>query len=89
MADPEPPANQPDEEGPELRVALFPLGRVDRQLEYLAQDIRHPGLRAKKVSGASDIWEARVDLHHRFTFKIVRDRVLLRRVGTHDILRKP
>ena len=62
--------------------------KVDRQLTYLAHDIRHPGLYAKKMGG-KDIWEARVDYHHRLTFQIVGAFVQLRRVGTHAILKQP
>lgn len=63
--------------------------KVDRQLIHLAQDIRHPALYAKKMSGVGDIWEARVNGRYRFTFQIDRDVVILRKVGTHDIYRKP
>ena len=63
--------------------------KIDRQLRHLVKDIRHPGLYAKKMAGASDIWEARVDYHYRFTFKVVKGRAILRKVGIHDILRKP
>ncbi|OGM29844.1 hypothetical protein A2630_04150 [Candidatus Woesebacteria bacterium RIFCSPHIGHO2_01_FULL_44_10] len=42
--------------------------KLNRQLGFLAQDLRHPGLRAKKVSGAADVWEGRVDIHYRFTY---------------------
>lgn len=58
--------------------------KIDRQLKFLAQNILHPGLRAKKIQGQSDIWEARVDRSYRFTFKIIADIIYLRRVGTHD-----
>lgn len=63
--------------------------KVDRQLGHLARDIRHPGLRAKKVTGAPDIWEARIDIHNRLTFQIDDETIVLRRVGTHPILKKP
>ena len=61
---------------------------MDRQLRYLVQDLRHPGLRAKKVSGLDDVWEGRVDIHYRFTFQINEGMIYLRSVGLHDILRK-
>lgn len=63
--------------------------KVDRQLQQLAQDFRHPSLRAKKVSGYEDTWEGRVDIHYRFTFKTVENMIVLRRVGLHDILKHP
>ena len=63
--------------------------KVARQLGHLASDIRHPGLYAKKVTGAPDIWEARIDIHNRLTFQIENETVVLRRVGPHNILKKP
>ena len=45
------------------------------------------GLDGKERRAA--IWEARVTKGYRLTFEIVDDVYLLRRVGTHDILKKP
>ena len=58
--------------------------KADRQVNFLAENLRHPSLHAKKIQGHSDIWEARVDRFYRFTFKIIADIIYLRRVGTHD-----
>lgn len=63
--------------------------KVDKQLARLIQNIRHPSLNAKKMSGRNDIWEARVDIHHRMTFQFANDMIVLRQVGAHDVLRKP
>lgn len=63
--------------------------KITRQLKYLAHDFRHPSLRVKKMTGRPDIWEAAVDYHNRFTFKIVGDQIILRAVGPHDVLRNP
>jgi len=63
--------------------------KVIRQITYLQQDIRHPGLYSKKMVGQGDIWEARIDIHYRLTFQIVGDVIVLRKVGTHEIYRKP
>ena len=63
--------------------------KVDRQLGYLVQDLRHPGIHAKKMSGEADLWEARVDYHYRVVFQIQDDVMILRSVGTHDILKRP
>lgn len=71
------------------RLPLAIRKKVDRQVGYLKMSLRHPGLHAKKVTGAADIWEARIDIHYRLTFQIVNETVVLRRVGPHDILRKP
>jgi mRNA-degrading endonuclease RelE of RelBE toxin-antitoxin system len=63
--------------------------KVDRQLFNLAQDIRHPALYARKMTGVGDIWEARVNSHYRMTFQITDNVIILRKVGTHDIYRNP
>lgn len=36
-----------------------------------------------------DIWEGRVSRDYRFTFQIIGDIYLMRRIGTHDVLRRP
>lgn len=64
--------------------------RVDRAIEQLFMNLRHPSLQAKKLKGASRIWEARVTDAYRMTFEIAEGGILrLRRVGTHDILKTP
>lgn len=64
--------------------------QTDEQLSLLLQNFRHPSIRAKKVEGTKGkIWEGSVTMNYRFTFQIVDDTILLRRIGTHDILRKP
>lgn len=62
--------------------------KVDRLLRYMAIDLGHPGLNTKKMRG-TDIWEARVDKHNRMTFHLVNDIIVLRKVGPHDVLKKP
>jgi hypothetical protein len=41
-----------------------------KQARYLAHDLRHPSLRAKKYDEARDVWQARVDRSWRFYFVI-------------------
>ena len=60
-----------------------------RQLTIFSQNRKHPALAAQKMTGKDDIWEARVDYHYRFTFKIGSHEIVLRRIGTHEIYRKP
>lgn len=63
---------------------------VDKALEFLAADPRHPGLCVKKVEGHKEIWEARASGKSRFTFTWVGDMITLRAVGHHDeVLRSP
>ena len=64
--------------------------KIDKQIEYLVRDIRHPSLQVKKIQGCKNICEARVDIHYRFTFEIIGDTIFLRVVGNHEeVLRNP
>ena len=64
--------------------------RVAKAIHLLAGDMRHPGLRVKKVQGTSAIWEARASQSLRLTFEIHEDLLILRNVGPHDkVLKKP
>ncbi len=47
-----------------------------------------PFLRAKKIKGLEDIWEASVAMSYCITYPIQGDTLILRRIGTHDILRR-
>jgi mRNA-degrading endonuclease RelE of RelBE toxin-antitoxin system len=62
---------------------------VDKQLELLLSNQRHPSLNIKKMNDPRNIWEGRVTASYRFTFQIGSDVYVLRRVGTHDILKNP
>ena len=42
----------------------------DKQAQLLAQNLRHPSLRAKKYDEALDLWQARVNRDWRFYFLI-------------------
>ena len=63
--------------------------RADKKLALFMSDLRHPSLRAKKMEGYPSIWEGRISRNYRFTFQIEKDTALLRRIGTHDILKTP
>jgi mRNA interferase RelE/StbE len=62
---------------------------VDKQLELLLSNPQHPSLNTKKMNDPRGIWEARVTAGYRFTFQIEGDIYVLRKVGTHAILKKP
>ena len=61
--------------------------RVDKVLELLLSNPRHPSLHVKKMKGYENRWELRVTLNHRLTFTVDADAYVLLRVGTHDVLR--
>lgn len=46
----------------------------------------HLSLRTKKMQGVKDIWEASVTLSYRLTYQRTAGTIVLRRVGTHDVL---
>ena len=63
--------------------------RASKQLTLLLENPRHPSLRLKKIKGHPTMWEGRITESYRFTFQIVGETYLLRRIGTHEILRTP
>ena len=62
---------------------------VDHKLKLFLQNPRHPSLQAKKMLDPREIWECRITRSYRFTFQLEGGVCILRRVGTHDILRTP
>lgn len=59
---------------------------LEKALRFLLENPRHPSLRAKKLPG-TEICYARITREYRFTFQIDKSVIILRRAGTHDILR--
>jgi len=57
--------------------------RFKKQLAFLVKNLRHPSLRAKKYDGGEDIWQARVDWHHRFYFQIRGDTYYILNLRKH------
>lgn len=62
---------------------------AEKQFALLMENPRHPSLQVRKMKGYKDLWEDRITIHYRFTFKIVGETYLLRRIGTHEIYKKP
>lgn len=52
---------------PSVRRAFF------KQIRYIAEDLHHPSLHAKKYDEAQDLWQARVNQDWRFYFIITDD----------------
>jgi mRNA interferase RelE/StbE len=61
--------------------------RAEKAITLLATNPAHPSLRTKKMKGL-DIWEASVTLSYRITYERAGELLILRRIGTHDILRR-
>ncbi len=57
--------------------------KADKKFALLITNYRYPSLRARKMSGR-DSFEARIDLHYRFTFQIEVDTIYVLTVGPHD-----
>lgn len=62
---------------------------ADKQLELLFANPRHPSLEIKTMQDPREIWEGRLTKSYRFTFQINGDIYVLRRIGTHDLLKNP
>jgi len=63
--------------------------QIDKQIIQLVENPQHPSLNMKKMEGHKSIWEARITKGYRMTFQIDGDSCLLRRVGTHAVLKRP
>ena len=63
--------------------------QVDKQFALLLENPHHPSLRVKKIKGHPSIFEGRVTKSYRFTFQISGEIYMLRRIGTHDVLKTP
>ncbi len=66
------------------------------KLALYLENPAHPSLRVKRVKGTAGIWEMALRqaqgermVGDRVTLEMEGERVLLRRVGTHDVLRQP
>lgn len=57
--------------------------QCDKQLALLAQDLRHPSVRAKKYDEARSIWQGRVNRSWRFYFLIEGDSYYLLDIMAH------
>lgn len=57
--------------------------KVDKQISFLLINVRHPSLRTRKMTGV-DRFEARIDYHYRFTFRIQKKEIFILSIGPHD-----
>ncbi len=71
-------------------LAADDQGRVQKGIRHMSGDLRHPGLRVKRIKGTQGIWEAHASKSLRITFETEGDALILRNVGHHDeALKKP
>ena len=63
--------------------------QVKKALRLFQENPLYPSLYNKKMAAQSNIYEIRVSRNYRITYSKSGDLILLRKVGTHDILKKP
>jgi len=63
--------------------------KVNKQMEFLLSNPNHPSLNLHPIAGTKAIWEGYVDYRYRFTFEIEGDYYILRKIGSHDVIKKP
>ena len=73
----------------EEKTGFFFQAAVDKQLGLLLSNPQHPSLNIKKMNDPRNIWEGRVTVSYRFTLQVQDDIYILRKVGTHDMLKNP
>ena len=61
--------------------------KFDEQFRIFISNPKRSSLKANKMAGTRDIFEARISRNYRWTFQFVKGGVKLRHIGTHDILR--
>ena len=60
--------------------------KAKQQIRRLAAgDFSFPSLRAKKMGGEENIWEASVTMNYRIVFYL-EEKIIFLRIGPHDIL---
>lgn len=55
----------------------------------VSSNLTHPSLRIKRIQGTEGLWEASIDMAHRFTFEKIEGGIRLRVVGRHTVLDNP
>ncbi len=58
--------------------------KADKQFHLLRSNYRHPSLRSRKMGG-KNVFEARIDIHYRFSFQLGGKEIYVLTVGPHDI----
>ena len=55
----------------------------DKQVRFLAENLHHPSLRAKKYDESRDIWQARINRDWRFYFTSAGDTYIIEDIIPH------
>lgn len=65
------------------KLTLSLRKKLYKQVSFLLTNPRHPSLRSKRMTEENK-YEARIDYHYRFTYKIEGEEVWILSVGPHD-----
>ena len=66
------------------QAAPAPVQRAfDKQVRFLAANLHHPSLHAKKYDESRDIWQARVNRDWRFYFTVTGDTYTIEDIMPH------
>ncbi len=57
--------------------------KFTKQVSFLITNPKHPSLHGRKMADP-DSFEARIDLHYRFTFVVTGENILILTIGPHD-----
>jgi len=60
------------------------LQKTQKQFSLLLTNYRHASLRTRKMGGI-DCYEARIDIHYRFTYLLQEDSIIILTIGPHDV----
>lgn len=58
--------------------------KANKQFTFLLSNFRHPSLRTRKMGG-SNMYEARIDIHYRFSFQVEGENIYILVIGPHDV----
>ncbi|OQY01316.1 MAG: hypothetical protein B6I26_04530 [Desulfobacteraceae bacterium 4572_130] len=62
---------------------------TNKQIIQLLENSRISCLNLKKMQGHPNIWEVRITKEYRATLQIENNLYVMRKIGTHDILKNP
>ena len=60
--------------------------KADKAFKLFEKDAYHPSLHVEKIDLNREIWSARIDLNYRFTFQWIQGGILVRAMGSHQII---
>ena len=64
-------------------------GQAKKTLTLFVENPSHPSLRHRKMAGQGNIYELSVSISYRITYEKTGETAILRKIGTHDILKQP